>query len=358
MVNICACVCAFGSHAKGLPGATPVLGTAIPSPTSQLIAARRISPFAKAEFSLPIFLWSRPRAGSGEKARPSPTRPGGFALLFTSLPSPGPPAVLPHTHSREKALKNVLFVVVFQKTSASPLGVWQRPRTGASSVGVLLLLLAGEAGQPGAHQHGRRRTPARAVVGPADVAGPQFKLVGKVTTGLSDFFTVPAKRIEGTTRANQQTPQELDASCHPAHGPGDELRHTAAHERRQGHQEEQPTAQARHHRADPPLGAWDGLEGGIAATLLHHHRRLAALIPDWVGTPPESAEGNRLLQLRPQEPVGHEEAHTGGSGTEEGEEGPDNTGTGEAGGHLYICSRTPRDGETEKQLCILEKVYG
>lgn len=172
MVNICACVCAFGSHAKGLPGATPVLGTAIPSPTSQLIAARRISPFAKAEFSLPIFLWSRPRAGSGEKARPSPTRPGGFALLFTSLPSPGPPAVLPHTHSREKALKNVLFVVVFQKTSASPLGVWQRPRTGASSVGVLLLLLAGEAGQPGAHQHGRRRTPARAVVGPADVAGP------------------------------------------------------------------------------------------------------------------------------------------------------------------------------------------
>lgn len=33
----------------------------------------------------------------------------------------------------------------------------------------------------------------------------QFKLVGKVTTGLSDFFTVPAKRIEGTTRADQQT---------------------------------------------------------------------------------------------------------------------------------------------------------
>jgi len=36
----------------------------------------------------------------------------------------------------------------------------------------------------------------------------QFKLVGKVATGLSDFFTVPAKRIEGTTRADQQTYEE------------------------------------------------------------------------------------------------------------------------------------------------------
>jgi len=154
------------------------------------------------------------------------------------------------------------------------------------------------------------------------------------------------------------TPQELDASCHPAHGPGDELGHAAAHECRQGHQEEQPTAQASHHRADPPLGARDGLEGGIAATLLHHHGRLAALIPHRVGTPPESAEGNRLLQLRPQEPVGHEEAHAGGGGTEEGEECPDHTGAGEAGGHLRIRSKIPHDGETEKQLCILEVVYG
>lgn len=148
--------------------------------------------------------------------------------------------------------------------------------------------------------------------------------------------------------ARALTPQELDASCHPAHSPGDELRHTAAHERCQGHQEKQPAAQARHHRADPPFGARDGLEGGIAATLLHHHGHLAALIPHRVGTPPESAEGNRLLQLRPQEPVGHEEANTGGSSAEEGEEGPDNASTGEAGSHLCICSKTPQDGKTQK----------
>lgn len=226
------------------------------------------------------------------------------------------------------------------------------------SVGVLLLLLAREAGQPGAHQHGRSCAPTCAVVGPANFTGSQFKLVGKVTTGLSDFFTVPAKRIESTTRANQQTPQELDASCHPAHGPGDELGHAAAHEGRQGHQEEQPTAQPRHHRADPPLGAGDGLEGGVAAALLHHHGRLAALVPHRVGTPPESAEGNRLLQLGPQEPVGHEEAHAGGRSTKEGEESPDHAGAGEAGGHLCVRTEPPRDGGTGKPLCVLEKVWG
>lgn len=173
-----------------------------------------------------------------------------------------------------------------------------------------------------------------------------------------------------STRANRQpgrphslntrtlTPQELDASCHPAHSPGDELGHTAAHERCQGHQEEQPAAQARHHRADPPLGARDGLEGGVAATALHHHGRLAALIPHRVGTPPESAEGNRLLQLRPQEPVGHEEANAGGGSAEEGEEGPHDASTGEARSHLCICSKTPHDGKTQKQLCILKELYG
>lgn len=154
------------------------------------------------------------------------------------------------------------------------------------------------------------------------------------------------------------TPQELDASCHPAHGPGDELGHAAAHEGRQGHQEEQPAAQPRHHRADPPLGAGDGLEGGVAAALLHHHGRLAALIPHRVGTPPESAEGNRLLQLGPQEPVGHEEAHAGGRSTKEGEESPDHAGAGEAGGHLCVRAEPPRDGGTGKPLCVLEKVWG
>lgn len=116
-----------------------------------------------------IFLWSRPRAGLDEKACPCPAQPGGF---LPPCPPLGPPAVPPHARSREKALKNFLFVVIIQKMSASPLGTWQRPCPGAGSVGVLLLLLAREAGQPGAHQHGRRRAPARAVVGPADVAGP------------------------------------------------------------------------------------------------------------------------------------------------------------------------------------------
>lgn len=173
MVNICACVCAFGSAMpRGCQALPQPPGTAVPSPASQLIGARRISPFAKVEFSLLIFLWSRPRVGWGEKARPCPAQPGGFVPPFTSLPSQGPPAVPPHTRCREKALKNFLFIVIIQKTSASPSGVWQRPRPGAGSVGVLLLLLAREAGQPGAHQHGCRRAPACAVVGPADVAGP------------------------------------------------------------------------------------------------------------------------------------------------------------------------------------------
>lgn len=88
------------------------------------------------------------------------------------LPSLGPPAVPPHAHSRDEALENFLSIVVIQKRSASPWGVWQHPQPGAGSVGVLLLLLAREAGQPGAHQHGCRRAPARAVVRPADVAGP------------------------------------------------------------------------------------------------------------------------------------------------------------------------------------------
>lgn len=103
---------------------------------------------------------------------------------------------------------------------------------------------------------------------------------------------VPTSAQQTEIRSLALTSQELDASCHPAHVSGDELGHTATHERSQCHQKEEAATQACHHCADPPFSTWDGLEGCIAATLLHHNCCLTTFIPHRIGTPPKSAKGH------------------------------------------------------------------
>lgn len=58
--HLCVHVCFRERRTEGLPGATPARGHCRPSPACPVIGACRISPFAKAEFFLLIFLWSRP----------------------------------------------------------------------------------------------------------------------------------------------------------------------------------------------------------------------------------------------------------------------------------------------------------
>lgn len=134
--------------------------------------------------------------------------------------------------------------------------------------------------------------------------------------------------------AKSLTPQELNSSSHSSHCPGDELRHTAAHEGSERHQEEEATAQACHDGTDPPFCAGDALEGGVAPTFLHHHHHLPTLIVHRIRAPPESTEGHGLAQLRSPQPVRHEEPHAGGGSTKEREQSPDDPGASQTGCHL------------------------
>lgn len=88
MVNICVCVCAFGSAAPRGHWALPQpLGTAIASPTSQLIGACKISPLAKGEISLLKFLQS----GRARVRKPVLVQPSLAALPWaTCCPAPCP----------------------------------------------------------------------------------------------------------------------------------------------------------------------------------------------------------------------------------------------------------------------------
>lgn len=135
------------------------------------------------------------------------------------------------------------------------------------------------------------------------------------------------------TQKHKLTSNKLNAAGHAADGAGDEVRDAAAHESREGHQEEEAAPHARHHRADPPLQARDAEEGGVAAALLQHHRGVPLLVPHRVGAAAERAKGHWLVHLRPQQPVGHEEADAGGGSAEQGQQGPDNTGACQTGRH-------------------------
>lgn len=148
------------------------------------------------------------------------------------------------------------------------------------------------------------------------------------------------------------TPQELNATSDPAHGSGDELRHTAPHERSKGYQKEKAAAQPDDHGADPPLHAWNVLEGSVASTLLHHHHHLETLVSDWIGTPPESAKGYGFLQLRAKQPVRHEEAHTGDASAEEGKKCPNHACASQARGHVssHSCPQWQR-----QEICELRQ---
>ena len=130
------------------------------------------------------------------------------------------------------------------------------------------------------------------------------------------------------------TPQKLNSSGHSSYSPGDELRHAAAHEGSERHQEEQATAQAGHDGTDSPFRAGNALERGIAPTLLNHHHHLPTLIVHRIRAPPESAEGHGLAQLWSPEPVRHEEPHAGGGCTEKREQRPDDPGASQTGCHL------------------------
>ena len=134
--------------------------------------------------------------------------------------------------------------------------------------------------------------------------------------------------------AKSLTPQKLNSSGHSSYGPGDELRHAAAHEGGERNQEEQATAQAGHDGTDSPFRAGNALERGIAPTLLNHHHHLPTLIVHGIRAPPESAEGHGLAQLWSPEPVRHEEPHAGGGCTEKRQQRPDDPGTSQTGCHL------------------------
>lgn len=108
------------------------------------------------------------------------------------------------------------------------------------------------------------------------------------------FYTALRFYGNNSSLAKSLTPQELDSPSHSSYSPGDEFRHAATHQGSESHQEQQAAAKACHYGTDPPLGAGDALEGGIAPTLLHHHHHLPTLIVNRIGAPPESAKGYRL----------------------------------------------------------------
>ena len=151
--------------------------------------------------------------------------------------------------------------------------------------------------------------------------------VGGATAGRS------VQDAERTTRERNLTSNELDATGHAADCARDEVGDAAAHEGRERHQKQEAASHAGHHRADPPLQAGDAAEGGVAAALLQHHRGLPLLVPHRVGAPPERAKGHGLAHLRAQQPIGHEEAHTGGGGAQQGKQGPDDPRARQAGRH-------------------------
>lgn len=138
--------------------------------------------------------------------------------------------------------------------------------------------------------------------------------------------------------AQQLTSNKLDAAGHTSNRTWDEVGDAAAHESCERHQQEEAAPHTRHHRADPPLQARDAVEGGVAPALLQHHRGLPLLVPHRVGAAAEGAKGHGLVHLRPQQPVGHEEADAGGSSTQQGQQRPDNTRTCQTGAHGKQCA--------------------
>lgn len=146
-------------------------------------------------------------------------------------------------------------------------------------------------------------------------------------------------QVQTRNKTTQQlTSNKLDAAGHASNRTWDEVRDAAAHESRERHQQEEAAPHARHHRADPPLQARDAVEGGVAPALLQHHRGLPLLVPHRVGAAAEGAKGHGLVHLRPQQPVGHEEANAGGGGTQQGQQRPDNTRTCQTGAHGKQCA--------------------
>lgn len=129
------------------------------------------------------------------------------------------------------------------------------------------------------------------------------------------------------------TSHKLNTSRHSTDGARDQIRDTASHERRECHQQEQPTADPCHHRADPPLQTGDAVETGVSPALLQHDRSLPLLIPHRVGAPAESTKRHGLVHLDSQEPVGHEETHAACSGAKQGQKSPDDSGTCQTRSH-------------------------
>lgn len=129
------------------------------------------------------------------------------------------------------------------------------------------------------------------------------------------------------------TAHELDAAGHPADCARDEVGDAAAHQGGEAHQQQEAAAHSGHHRGDPPRQAGDAVEGGVPSALLQHDGGVALLVPHRVGAAAEGAKGHWLVHLRSQQPVGHEEAHAGGGGAQQGQQGPDHARARQAGRH-------------------------
>lgn len=173
VVNICACVCAFGNAASRgwLLGTTPVPGTAIPSPASPINRCTQNFTICQRGVFLAYVFEEQTTSGLGwgSLSLSSLARWLSTTVHLPALPR-GHLQPCPTSASERKHLK----ISCSSSLSRGPGPAPQAPggaAPGGSSVGVLLLLLAREAGQPGAHHHGGHRAAARAVVGPADVAG-------------------------------------------------------------------------------------------------------------------------------------------------------------------------------------------
>lgn len=134
-------------------------------------------------------------------------------------------------------------------------------------------------------------------------------------------------------RSKGLTAHELDAAGHPADCARDEVGDAAAHQGGEPHQQQEAAAHSGHHRGDPPRQAGDAVEGGVPSALLQHDGGVALLVSHRVGAAAEGAKGHGLVHLRSQQPVGHEEAHAGGGGAQQGQQGPDHARARQAGRH-------------------------
>jgi len=183
--RLCMHVCFRERCAEGPPGATPAPGHRRPLTSLSINWCTQNFTVCQSRVFLAYIFAEQTTGGLGWESQ-SLSSPAGWLCTAAHLPAL-PVAIrhpVPHPLQRESTLK---FLVHrrYLEDAVEPLGHLAAPGPGASSVGVLLLLLAREAGQPGAHQHGRRRAPARAVVGPTDVAGP---CKGNRTTSIWGYY--------------------------------------------------------------------------------------------------------------------------------------------------------------------------